>query len=330
MASTESLHNPEEVTPVQGDSSGYTNGNARSAQDLFLELGQQSFIQKSAPPGVKVMCHIERKSTSSGIYNLFLEDPETNTRRFLLASKKLLFSKSAHYIISTSKSDPSRENQEAYVGKLRANILGTTFTAYDSSRDGVKNAQERERRPVGRKASMPMLMADQPPPPKPSATRGRSLSITSLGGRDQVFLPELALITYDTNILGVKGPRRMTVVIPAMGPDGSPFPWVPKETSETLSEVHKGGGCSTLCVLENKTPQWNEEIQSYTLDFKGRVTMASVKNFQLVHQNDPDYIVMQMGKISDNVFTMDYSYPLSAQQAFSIALSSFHGKLACE
>lgn len=35
-------------------------------------------------------------------------------------------------------------------------------------------------------------------------------------------------------------------------------------------------------MLKNKTPIWNEETQSYVLNFHGRVTQASVKNFQLV------------------------------------------------
>lgn len=43
-----------------------------------------------------------------------------------------------------------------------------------------------------------------------------------------------------------------------------------------------------------------------------------------------DYIVMQFGRVAEDVFTMDYNYPLCALQAFSIALSSFDSKLACE
>lgn len=39
---------------------------------------------------------------------------------------------------------------------------------------------------------------------------------------------------------------------------------------------------------------------------------------------------MQFGRISDDEFTMDFRYPLSAVQAFGIAMTSFHGKLACE
>lgn len=43
-----------------------------------------------------------------------------------------------------------------------------------------------------------------------------------------------------------------------------------------------------------------------------------------------DYIVMQFGRIADDIFTLDYSYPMCAAQAFAIALSSFDGKIACE
>lgn len=85
-----------------------------------------------------------------------------------------------------------------------------------------------------------------------------------------------------------------------------------------------------IVELHNKTPVWNDETQSYVLNFHGRVTQASVKNFQLVHDSDPDYIVMQFGRTSEDVFTMDYRYPLCALQAFAIALSSFDGKIACE
>lgn len=112
-----------------------------------------------------------------------------------------------------------------------------------------------------------------------------------------------------------------------------------------------------LVELRNKAPVWNEETQSYVLNFHGRVTQASVKNFQIIHENDrkfsffyfstkktknqniknfflysivADYIVMQFGRIDEDVFTCDYNYPMCAIQAFGIALSSFDSKLACE
>lgn len=43
-----------------------------------------------------------------------------------------------------------------------------------------------------------------------------------------------------------------------------------------------------------------------------------------------EYVVLQFGRISEDVFTMDYRYPICPLQAFAIALSSFDSKLACE
>ncbi|XP_073954228.1 tub domain-containing protein ktub [Choristoneura fumiferana] len=141
---------------------------------------------------------------------------------------------------------------------------------------------------------------------------------------------ELAAVVYDTNVLGFKGPRKMTVILPGMTPDRQRVTIAPKDDSETLLERLKAQNLDDIVVLHNKTPVWNDETQSYVLNFHGRVTQASVKNFQIVHDSEPDYVVMQFGRISEDIFTMDYRYPLCALQAFGIALSSFDSKLACE
>ena len=89
-----------------------------------------------------------------------------------------------------------------------------------------------------------------------------------------------------------------------------------------------------------------------------------MKNFQLCHHSSPDLVLMQLGRIDTNIFNMDFRLivvitmmimimvmmlmvlmmvvvvdtplifffraPLSALQAFAIALSSFDSKIACE
>ncbi|XP_060695380.1 tubby protein homolog isoform X2 [Hemiscyllium ocellatum] len=99
---------------------------------------------------------------------------------------------------------------------------------------------------------------------------------------------------------------------------------------ESLLLMWQNRNMENLIELHNKVPVWNDDTQSYVLNFHGRVTQASVKNFQIVHDNDPDYIVMQFGRVAEDVFTMDYNYPMCALQAFAIGLSSFDSKLACE
>ncbi|XP_042717432.1 tubby-related protein 1 isoform X3 [Chrysemys picta bellii] len=141
---------------------------------------------------------------------------------------------------------------------------------------------------------------------------------------------ELSAVVYETNVLGFKGPRKMTVIIPGMNSDNERVPIRPRNDNDGLLTRWQNKNMDNLIELHNKAPVWNDETQSYVLNFHGRVTHASVKNFQIVHCNDPDYIVMQFGRVADDAFTMDYNYPMCAVQAFAIALSSFDGKLACE
>uniref|UniRef100_A0A673J7B0 Tubby-related protein 1-like n=1 Tax=Sinocyclocheilus rhinocerous TaxID=307959 RepID=A0A673J7B0_9TELE len=141
---------------------------------------------------------------------------------------------------------------------------------------------------------------------------------------------ELAAIIYETNVLGMKGPRRMIVIIPGMNKDGERVPIRPRSENDGLLIRQQNRNMENLIELRNKTPVWNEETASHVLNFNGRVTQASIKNFQIVHNKDQDYIVMQFGRVADDAFTLDYRYPLCAVQAFAIALSSFDGKIACE
>jgi len=54
---------------------------------------------------------------------------------------------------------------------------------------------------------------------------------------------------------------------------------------------HNHGG---LAYLINKPPRWNEQVGAYVLNFNGRVTMASVKNFQLVDPDEHSIVVLQV------------------------------------
>nr|XP_055044220.1 tubby-related protein 1 isoform X2 [Misgurnus anguillicaudatus] len=141
---------------------------------------------------------------------------------------------------------------------------------------------------------------------------------------------ELAAIIYETNVLGFKGPRKMTVIIPGMDEDNERVPIRPQTENDNLLACYHNRQMDNLIELHNKTPVWNDDTASYVLNFSGRVTQASVKNFQIVHTKDSSYIVMQFGRVADDVFTLDYKYPMCAIQAFAIALSSFDSKLACE
>jgi hypothetical protein len=55
--------------------------------------------------------------------------------------------------------------------------------------------------------------------------------------------------------------------------------------------------------------------------------MPSQRNFQLVLHGDANATVMMFGKTDEGLYALDYCYPLSAFQAFCLALTSFDRKL---
>uniref|UniRef100_A0A8D0C9E1 Tubby-like protein n=1 Tax=Salvator merianae TaxID=96440 RepID=A0A8D0C9E1_SALMN len=254
----------------------------------------EEFAVRPAPQGVTVKCRITRdkKGMDRGMYPTYYLhlEREDGKKVFLLAGRKRKKSKTSNYLISIDPTDLSRGG-ESFIGKLRSNLMGTKFTVYDNGVNPMK----------------------------------ATVSLEASNLRQ-----ELAAICYETNVLGFKGPRKMSVIIPGMNMDHERVSIRPRNEHETLLARWQNKNTESVIELHNKTPVWNDDTQSYVLNFHGRVTQASVKNFQIIHDNDRDYIVMQFGRVAEDIFTMDYNYPMCALQAFAIALSSFDSKLACE
>ncbi|CAI4224263.1 unnamed protein product [Auanema sp. JU1783] len=105
-----------------------------------------------------------------------------------------------------------------------------------------------------------------------------------------------------------------------------------RQLMRTLKEIKSalGEGRSVtprynrIITMHNKTPFWNEHNQVYQLDFGGRVTQESAKNFQVEVDGKQ---VLQFGRIEGGAYTLDFRRPLSASQAFSIALASITQRL---
>ncbi|AWO98195.1 putative tubby-related protein 3 [Scophthalmus maximus] len=272
-----------------------TSGSPSAESSLSDVANLEEFVLCPAPRGVTVKCRISRdkKGMDRGLYPTYFMhmEREDGKKVFLLAGRKRKKSKTSNYLISVDATDLSREG-ESFIGKLRSNLMGTKFTVYDNGTNPCKN---------------PGALLEE------SNTR-----------------QELAAICYETNVLGFKGPRKMTVVIPGMNMNFERVPVRPQSEQESLLSRWQNHSLESLIELHNKAPVWNDDTQSYVLNFHGRVTQASVKNFQIVHDNDPDYIVMQFGRVAEDIFTLDFNYPMCALQAFAIGLSSFDSKLACE
>ncbi|CAM9168212.1 unnamed protein product [Ectocarpus sp. 8 AP-2014] len=121
-----------------------------------------------------------------------------------------------------------------------------------------------------------------------------------------------------------EGPRKMRVVLGNMHGNNADV-----EAESSLLHRMLRGSLDSLeepCLI-NRNPRWNAKVQAFVLNFHGRVTQASVKNFQLVVQGDvTEQITLQFGRTHTNEFTMDFCHPLSPLQALAITLTSFDCK----
>ncbi|KAF7803666.1 tubby-like F-box protein 8 [Senna tora] len=323
--------------------------------------GKLTFPVSLKQPGSRdgpIQCFIKRDK-SNLTYHLFLclspfiiAALIVEYGKFLLSAKRTRRTTYTEYVISMDADNISRSSS-TYIGKLRSNFLGTKFIIYDTQ--------------------PPCTSAHIPPPGRTSRRFSKKVSPKVPSGSYNI-----AQVTYELNVLGTRGPRRMHCImhsIPASALDaGGTVPGQPELLPRPLEDSFRsitfsksldhsiefsssrfsdiGGSCNDdedgkmrPLVLKNKPPRWHEQLQCWCLNFRGRVTVASVKNFQLIAATQPaagaptpsqpappeqDKIILQFGKVGKDMFTMDYRYPLSAFQAFAICLSSFDTKLACE
>ncbi|XP_017430473.1 tubby-like F-box protein 5 isoform X2 [Vigna angularis] len=305
-------------------------------------------LKQPGPRDSPIQCFIRRERVSS-TYCLYLGlSPALSgdMSKLLLAAKKIRRATCTEFLISLVADDFSRSSN-TYIGKLRSNFLGTKFMILDgdSPHDSSLPLNCKLQQRVHLKQVLPKVAA--------------------------AANYKVATVSYELNVLRTRGPRRMRctmhlIPISAIQEGGSaPTPLkftnylhehvstntttsdskgrkpeiVEFDTNDTENTQESSQRAREPLVLKNKAPRWHEQLQCWCLNFKGRVTVASVKNFQLVAAAEPcqnvsaaeqEKVILQFGKIGKDIFTMDYRYPLSAFQAFAICLSSFDTKPACE
>lgn len=107
------------------------------------------------------------------------------------------------------------------------------------------------------------------------------------------------------------------------------------------------GGAYNLQTVKAK---WDETLQAYSLPFFGRAKVASAKNLQLIpcpagtdknglnsshsgrkakeDDEDQSSIYFMMGKLSKDVYALDFRAPVRVLEAFAIAVATMAKKRA--
>lgn len=228
----------------------------------------------------------------SPVYRLYREPPAGEDRSratFLASARKRVLKGGSNFLISL-ESTPTDRTSDGIVGKLRGDWSGGQYTIYDH---GLNPAKTQNKRLIRR---------------------------------------ELGLVQFEYD---QTGPGTLRAVLPMVSAAGVIDVWQPDDPEQTIAGVMergnrgRAGDGAQLLVLENKRPHWDETQKGHVLNFQGRVTQSSVKNFQLrCEAISGDLTVLQFGRVDKNTFTMDYAHPLCALQAFAMCLSVFDGKVS--
>jgi len=135
-------------------------------------------------------------------------------------------------------------------------------------------------------------------------------------GKRQCGTRHLARMSHYTEMVGEGQAFCMDVEVPDPGEEGEPA---------VLCDFC-GDSEGGMADLTTRRPKWNPRHKSLTLDFHGRCSLASAKNFQLEAREKPGKVRLLFGKIGTARFTLDYRHPLGMVQAFAAALTASHWK----
>eukprot|EP01038_Epipyxis_sp_PR26KG_P006556 gene6556-9005_t len=244
-------------------------------------------------------CYVERDRTGFGmqtIYRCYLEGNDSNqsssSARFMMSAKKKVTNKTSYYLLSLDLNPDDDRGSESVLGKVRGNSIGSRY-----------------------------LITDHGLPPDKTVA-------------PSMLRKEFGVVSFEFDS---GGPSRIESWIPYVNHTGTRL--------THLVTYHMSIFISFICLMEtkidekdfdrmiylqNKTPKWDEAHGGHVLNFQGRVTESSVKNFQLccTESESPEDIILQFGRVGKHKFTMDLKFPLSPIQAFSICVACLDGKIA--
>lgn len=330
---------------------------------IFFQTPWESYFALKHPNQLFSTSPHELRGSKSGLVKCFLRrDASKSGRRFSLylgkdpsqSSNKVMFMLSAiargrkTYEIHLADATTKKVSTVTICAMLRCNLLCTSYSLTLSPEIESSLAQGVGVVPYNRSQGVGMGPEDA----------------IDYDDKLPIGVPEnekcILNLKYRARVQGMMQPRRMEVCVRGLGSrdastssaciaegtnSSSTLPSSPSSIS--VSEASSGTKLvdseqqlsASPLQLRNKHPHWNDDLHCWCLNFRGRVKLASVKNFQLVQdvdQNDlelmaegkEEKVVMQFGKVEDDLFILDFNpTAVSAIQAFAIALSTFDGKM---
>jgi hypothetical protein len=268
----------------------------------------RTFVKTPCEAGVVVRCYIERsrslgKNYFSPCYSL-CADMEDGSGKELITCRKIIKSKTSHYIFSMRQTDLYRKREErsrVYLGKLRS-VSSSEYVMFDSGSnprndmirpDNIRTYEEEEGDEEGEEGEQVNSAAE-----------------------DAIFKSQLCSIFYHSKTRPTTG-LGMEVCVPTVASRTHPVQGdLRTDLVKCFETIRHTGQQNELfahkCFIMQEKKSKYDPLSSCLVDFQARANTASVKNFQLVQsppfrlgerrQSDrasDDEIIFQLGKVGD-------------------------------
>ena len=252
----------------------------------YRELRQ--FVMSPIQPGIIVRCYIERDRSGMNMFSptySLCADLEDGTGRELLACRKMVQSRSSHYVFSLKSDDLWRKREQRsrlFLGKLRAKSANE-YVLYDngsmSAPEGMKEreptAEEDGKADEGTlyRRELAVIWLNTKTRPAPAGVRGTEIAISGS------FLTSDQIAVASGNASSASGGAQVT----KLGADSGA---TSRDLSGPFSRIRSAGKQNswqpkTCFVLHERTSRY-DPLSSCLVDFKGRANVASIKNCQFV------------------------------------------------
>lgn len=260
----------------------------------------KNFVTSPCPEGYVVRCYIERNRSYSKMlapqYSI-CADLEDGTGRELMVCKKIMQSRSSHYIFSLKADDLARKREQRsrlYLGKLRA-TSSNDFVLYDNgicSAPDDDNFDDDEEEVGGGKGAQAKDVADG----EVSLYRKELISI-HLNSKTRPAAPGVrGTEVCIPNPTATNEAASLTSLASSSSSGGSGSNYNVVKAFDKIRQAGKQNELhsKSLFILHERTSRY-DPLSSCLVDFKGRANVASVKNCQFV-QSTPLFGITEHGQ----------------------------------
>lgn len=277
----------EEIEEIKDSFNDFSNENYFQ----LLESDKMKFLFAVPRKGLVVKCRVCRKIGIFDQYIMLLETKDEQHIPLMISRRKKASIKSYNWVdLIVGNKDLGKDQTYVEIGKLKAqNKLTFVVNEFILAR---LNACAKDK---------------------------KSLEIN--GSIDELSSREQLRIKFDNSLFKVSQPVKISVQMDIGSLKKRSSICVPNNESSDDNE-----NFNYSIQLKNKEPVFEKSNGKFLLDFQTRVLKASRNNFQIISENEPDNILLQVGKFMNNVYVCDFKYPFNAFQAFGIALSSLSRK----